>query len=206
MIIVLFLAFVMIASTEAQEADTLMKLVLEQNRELKVAREAYQVTVLKAGTGNTPPDPEVEFGYLFGKPSEIGNQIEFGVTQQLDFPTAYIHRSKVKNIKISRAELEYLLTRQEVLLEARQLWIEQIHLNQLQTLLSERLQQAETIRTHVEHQLEMGEVGLLEVGQSKLMLASLEGVRLHPFPADVPHACGWFQPAEAFQTVAFGAG
>ena len=40
-IIVLFLTFGLIASTEAQEADTLMKLVLEQNRELKVAREAY---------------------------------------------------------------------------------------------------------------------------------------------------------------------
>ena len=174
-ITILCLTFAAITGTEAQEADTLMKLVLEQNRELKVAREVYQVAILEAGTGNTPPDPEVEFAYLYGKPSEVGNRIDFGVTQQLDFPTAYIQRSKVKNIKISRAELEYLLTRQEVLLAARQLWIEQIHLNQLQTLLSERLQQAETIRTHVEHQLEMGEVGLLEVGQSKLMLASLEG-------------------------------
>ena len=175
MIIVLFLAFGMIASTEAQEADTLMKMVLEQNRDLKVAREVYQVAILEAGTGNTPPDPKVEFGYLFEKPSDIGNRIDFGVTQQLDFPTAYIHRSNLKKIHSSRAQLEYILTRQEVLLEARQLWLEQIHLNQLQALLSERLQQAETIRTHMEHQLEAGEVGLLEVGQSKLMVASLEG-------------------------------
>lgn len=174
-IILICLAFGMMASTEAQEADTLMKLVLEKNRELKVAREAYQVSIFEAGTGNTPPDPEVEFAYLFGKPSDLGNRIDFGVTQQLDFPTAYIHRSKVKNIKISRAEQEYLLTRQEVLLKARQLWIEQIHLNQLRTLLSERLQQAETIRSHVEQQQEAGEVGLLEVSQSNLMLASLEG-------------------------------
>ncbi len=104
-IIVLILTFGMIASTEAQEADTLMKLVLEQNRELKVAREVYQVSILEAGTGNTPPDPEVEFAYLFGKPSDLGNRIDFGITQQLDFPTTYIHRSKVKKINSSRAEL-----------------------------------------------------------------------------------------------------
>jgi outer membrane protein TolC len=159
----------------AQEADSLMKLVLEQNRELKAAREAYQVAVLEAGTGNTPPDPELEFAYLFGKPSDLGNRIDFGITQQLDFPTSYIHRSKVKNILLSRAELEYLLIRQEVLLEARQLWIEQIHLNQLQSMLSRRLRQAHTIQTHVERQLEAGEVGLLALGQSNLMLASLEG-------------------------------
>ena len=174
-IIVLCLTFGMIAGAEAQQADTLMKLVLEQNRELKVARETYQVSILEAGTGNTPPDPVVEFAYLFGKPSDIGNRIDFGITQQLDFPTAYIHRSKVKKINSSRAELEYVLTRQGVLLEARQLWIEQVHLNQLRTLLSERLQQAETIRGHVEQQMEAGEVGLLKVSQSKLMVASLEG-------------------------------
>ena len=174
-IIVLYLTFGMIAGTEAQQSDTLMSLVLEQNRELKVAREAYQVSILEAGTGNPPPDPEVEFAYLFGKPSDLGKRIDFGITQQLDFPTAYIHRSKVKKINSSRAELEYVLTRQEVLLEARQLWIEQVHLNQLRTLLSERLQQAETIRSHVEQQMEAGEVGLLEVSQSKLMVASLEG-------------------------------
>ena len=174
-IIVLCLTFGMIAGAEAQQADTLMKLVLEQNRELKVARETYQVSILEAGTGNTPPDPVVEFAYLFGKPSDIGKRIDFGITQQLDFPTAYIHRSKVKKINSSRAELEYVLTRQGVLLEARQLWIEQVHLNQLRTLLSERLQQAETIRGHVEQQMEAGEVGLLKVSQSKLMVASLEG-------------------------------
>lgn len=174
LIIILVLTYGAIAVTEAQEADSLMKLVLEQNRELKVAREAYQVAILEAGIGNTPPDPEVEFAYLLGEPSDLGKRTDFGISQQLDFPTAYIHRSRVKKIQHSRAELEYHLTRQKVLLEARQLWIEQIHLNQLQILLSERLQQAETIRKHMEQQLRAGEVGLLEVGQSRLMLASLE--------------------------------
>ena len=159
----------------AQEPDTLMKLVLENNRNLKAAREAYHVAILEAGTGNTPPDPKVEFGYLFGKPEDMGNRVDFGVTQQLDFPTAYFQRSKIKKILSSQAELEYVLARQDVLLEARQLWIKQVHLNQLRSLLEERLQQAEAIQKHVEQKLEAGEVGLLELSQSKLLLASLSG-------------------------------
>jgi outer membrane protein, heavy metal efflux system len=158
-----------------QVSDTLMKLVLAHNRSLNVAREVLQVSILEAGSGNTPPDPEVEFGYLFGKPSDMGNRVDFGITQQMDFPTSYLYRSNLKKIRISRAELNYALTRQEVLLQARKLYLEQIHLNQLHSLMIVRLGQAEMIREQAERQLEAGEIGLLEVGQSRLLVASIEG-------------------------------
>ena len=162
-------------SLEAQMPDSLMNLVLDQNRELKAAREAYQVAIHQAGTGNTPPDPEVDFGYLYGKPAEFGNRIDFEVSQQMDFPTSYIHRSKVKDIRTSRAELEYVRIRQEVLLETWQLWIDRIHLNQLHSMLNDRIRQAHTIQNQVEHQLSTGEIGPLAHSQSNLLVASLEG-------------------------------
>ncbi len=170
----LVLAMAFLVQPRAQD-DALMKLVLENNRRLKVAREALQLAVLEAGTGNTPPDPEVEFGYLFGSPADLGNRVDIEITQQLDFPTVYAHRSKLKQHKTDRAELQYILTRQEVLLEARQLWIEQVYLNQLGTLLGERLRQARTIQSHMERKLETGEASMLDLGQSKLMVVSLEG-------------------------------
>jgi len=169
------LASSMLVKPLAQDSDALMKLVLENNRKLIAAREALQGAILEAGTGNTPPDPQVEFGYLFGNPSAIGNRIDFGITQQLDFPTAYFNRSKLKEIKTSQAELQYVLTRQEVLLEARQLWIEHLHFNQLRDLLKERLHQALTVQSHMRQKLDAGEASLLDLGQSRLMVASLEG-------------------------------
>jgi len=175
LILAIGLSLGMLVQPMAQNSDALMKLVLEQNMQLIVAREAVQVAILEAGTGNTPPDPKVEFGYLFGNPTDMGNRIDFGITQQVDFPTAYVNRSKVRKILSSQAELEYILTRQEVLLEARQLWIEQIHLNQVLELLEERLNQARTIESHMEQKVEAGEAGILELGQSRLMVASLEG-------------------------------
>ena len=160
--------------TWAQDADNLMNLVLENNRTLIVARQASQTAILRAGTGNTPPDPEFELGYLFGDPNQIGNKVNIMVKQEVDFPTAYAHRSKLKEIRRSRAELEYLQVRQEILTESRQLWIRQVHLNQLSRLLGQRLQQAETIKSDMSEMMNAGEVGLLEYNQANLMVASVE--------------------------------
>ena len=175
MIPIIFLLSGIWVQTLAQSPEALMMRVLENNRKLLAGREAVQVAILEAGTGNTPSDPEVEFGYLFGTPSDLGNRIDFGITQQLDFPTAYFNRSELKKIKNSQAELEYILARQEVLLEARQIWIEHLHLNQLRKLLGKRLHQARIIESHMEQRLNAGEANLLELGQSRLMVASLEG-------------------------------
>jgi len=161
-------------TTQIPTPDTLIKKVLENNMTLKVARESYQVAILEAGTGNTPPDPKVEFGYLFGKPSEMGNRLDFSVSQQVDFPTAYIHKSRLRKIKITQAELEYVISRQEVLLQARQLWIDRLHLNQQEQLLLKRLKQAETINDHFRQKLASGEESQLVYSQSNLQLAALQ--------------------------------
>ena len=154
--------------------DTLMKKVLENNKTLQVARESYRVAILEAGTGNTPPDPEVEFGYLFGKPSEMGNRVDFSVSQQVDFPTAYIYKSRLRKIKTTRAELDYIISRQKILLQAKKLWIERIHLKQQSILLQHRLHQAESINEHFRQKLAAGEVGHLAYNHSTLQLAALE--------------------------------
>jgi len=160
---------------QAQEADSLMKLVLENNKTLRMAREASNTAILRAGTGNTPSDPEVEIGYLFGEPTAIGHKLNVMVKQEVDFPTSYAHRSKLRKIRSSRAELEYLLVRQEILSQSRQLWVEQVHLNQLSRLLEERLKRAQTIQTHVKAMVDAGELGPMEYSQANLMLASIEG-------------------------------
>ena len=172
----LFLVMGTLISIWAQvpSPDTLIKKVLENNRTLKVARESYQVAILEAGTGNTPPDPEVEFGYLFGKPSDMGNRLDFSVSQQVDFPSVYIHKSRLRKIRTTQAELEYVISRQEVLLQAQQLWIVRLHLNQQEQLMLKRLRQAETINDHFRKKLDSGEESPLTYSQSNLQLAALQ--------------------------------
>ncbi|MEN8229408.1 MAG: TolC family protein [Bacteroidota bacterium] len=161
-------------SAQYPEPDTLLKQVMENNKALVAARELYQVAILEAGTGNTPPDPEVELGYLYGKPTALGNRLDFSVSQQVDFPTAYIHKSRLRKIKTTQAELEYVISRQEILLQAHQLWIDRIHLNQQEQLLLKRLHRAEIINDHFRKKLTSGEVGQLAFSQSTLQLAALQ--------------------------------
>ena len=156
------------------EPDTLMKTVLKNNRLLKAARESYQVAILEAGTGNAPPNPEVEFGYMYGNQAFMGNKMDFSVTQQVDFPTAYIHKSRLRKIKTTQAELEYIISRQEILLQAKQLWIERVHLNQQEILLLARLEQAHKINDHYQLKMAVGEVGPLAVNQSNLQLTAIQ--------------------------------
>jgi len=165
----------MVSATGAQapSPESFLKLVLENNLDLRSARESYHVAMFEAGVGNTPPDPEVEFGYLYGKPAEMGNRIDFSVSQQVDFPTVYIHKSRVRKIKVAQAELTYAATRQETLLRAQQLWIERLHLNQQERLLRTRIYQAEVIKDHFQEKLSSGEVGRLAFSQSNLQLATL---------------------------------
>lgn len=154
--------------------DSLLRMVLENNRTLRSSWEAYQTDLLEAGTGNAPPNPEMEFGYLYGSPTELGNRLDFSVNQEVDFPSAYIHRSRLRKIKSSQAELTYMVARQEVLLEAKQLWIEHIYLNRKEKLLARRLEQALTIRTHFQNLLDAGEVSLLDYNQSNLQVVSIQ--------------------------------
>ncbi len=154
-------------------SDSLMKTIREHNRTLQTAWETYQVAMLQAGTGNTPPDPEVELGYLYGSPTELGNRVDFSITQQVDFPTAYIYKSRLRKIRNTQAELDYIIVRQQVMLQAKQLWIEHIYLNQRKNLLEKRLLQAKTINEHFKQKLESGEVSHLAYSQSNLQLASI---------------------------------
>jgi outer membrane protein TolC len=103
----------------------------------------------------------------------MGNRIDFSVSQQVDFPTAYIHKSRIRKIKVAQAELTYALVRQETLLRAQQLWIERLHLNQQERLLRTRIYQAEVIKDHFQEKLSSGEVGRLAFSQANLQLATL---------------------------------
>lgn len=155
--------------------DRLAQIVLLKNRTLLAAKEKYRTATMEARTGNTPPNPEVELGYLFGKPDEMGNRIDFSVSQEIDFPTAYIHRSRTRKLEIEKAALMLDLTRQEVLLESSRLWIERVYLNQLGQILRNRLLEADRVLSHYRQQLSVGEIGQLAFSQANLQSTALRG-------------------------------
>lgn len=182
-IFIVLLAFVPVHQLEAQTGagsspgfsyEMLEKLVMENNQTLQVARDRMDVVVLEARTGNTPPDPEVEFGYLAGRPEGTGSRLDFDISQSFDFPTAYMHRSRLKDEKEGNAALSYEISRQEIILQTKKHWIIGAALNKQAELLGERLKNAELLQEHFKQKLDVGEVGMLSYSQANLQRIALQ--------------------------------
>jgi outer membrane protein TolC len=156
-------------------ADSLIEMVLRHNPTLAAAQQMMEASKLEARTGNTPPDPVVEMGWLSGFPESLGNRLDFSVAQEFDFPTAYIQRARAKDIRVQEAELAYALTRQEVLARASALWIERVSLDELHRIYQQRLKTAAQLSEHYRRMVEEGEVGKLSYSQANLQMVSLQG-------------------------------
>ena len=154
--------------------DSLLYRVENGNSTLIAAQNLLESQKLNARTGITPANPEVEFGYMWGNPIELGTRADFEVTQSFDFPTAYTTRSKLSKINQKQSELEYKATRQEILLKAKQVWINRVYMNNLESLLTERLSYANKVFEGFERRLETGETNQLQVNQAKMKVMALE--------------------------------
>jgi outer membrane protein TolC len=155
--------------------DSLFEMVRQHNPTLAAANQMMEASKLEARTGNTPPDPTVELGWLSGFPESIGNRLDFSVSQEFDFPSAYIQRARARDIRVQEAELAYALTRQEVLARSYALWIERISLDELHRIYQQRLSTAAKLSEHYRRMVEEGEVGKLSYSQANLQMISLQG-------------------------------
>lgn len=154
--------------------DTLLNLVTERNPTILAAGSLLESRKLDARKGLTPDNPQVEFGYMWGDPSELGTRTDFEITQSFDFPTAYSSRSKLSKINQHQAELEYFAMRQDILLQARQAWINRVYLNILKTMYMSRLDYASAVFTGFERKLETGGANQLQVNQSRIKVTALK--------------------------------
>lgn len=145
------------------------------NPTLKISAMELEATRLENNASVLPEDPEIEFNYLWGQNSEVGNRKDFRVTQSFDIPTLTGMRSNQASARNDQAALRYKADRLEVLLEAKQLCIDLIYNNLLYKELSRHLEDAETLAKVTDRKKDFGESSSLEVNKAKLHLASVKG-------------------------------
>lgn len=170
------IAFLFLGSSLFSQSslDSLLSRVDESNPSLMAARSLLEVQILDAKTGLTPYNPEVEFGYMWGRPEELGNRVDFAVSQSFDFPTVYSSKSRLSKINQTQAELQYHATRQELILVAQQTWIERVYLNIRESMLKGRLRYALKVRDGFETKLKSGESNQMELNQARMKVMSTE--------------------------------
>jgi outer membrane protein, heavy metal efflux system len=153
--------------------ETVLSEIESNNTALHALREQTEASKLNNLTGIYLPNPEVEFNYLWGNPSRIGNRNDINVTQSFDFPTAYSYRSKIARLENANIELIYKSERITLLVRAMQVSTDLVYYNALLKEYSGRLMNARRIAETWKVRFDEGDVGILEYNKAQLNLATL---------------------------------
>lgn len=174
-IITKFLSLVICTSVNAQSTiENVLAEINKNNKTILATAQYYQAQNLEFKTGLNPSNPTAEYDFLKGSPANAGNQHDFTITQQLDFPSAYIKRSQLAKTQIARSEYEIIANRQDILLEAKKVCIALIYHNKLQEQLITQKHNFEKLLSSVQTKLEKGDGNILEMNKAKLQLIQIK--------------------------------
>lgn len=154
--------------------EDVLKQIEQNSSTLSALREQMEADKLSNKTGIFLPNPEVEFNYLWGNPSAIGNRKDFNVKQAFDFPTAYGHRNKISKMQNANLDMQYKSERINLLLSAKQACIELVYYNALAKEYTERLANAERIAQTYKARLDKGDTNILESNKAQLNLTTVQ--------------------------------
>lgn len=173
----LFMLTILLASQPMyaqQTVSTMLSSIEQNNLMLKTNNQYWQTRNTEYRTGLTPADPEVGFDYMVGTPVGAGNQRDFTVTQQFDFPTAYVKRRQLSNRQIEQSQWQHMAYRQELLLQAKQTTIRLIYENRRRNELLRRLAAIEKLVADYQTKLDKGDGNILDVNKARLQLLSIK--------------------------------
>lgn len=153
--------------------DDVLTGIEKNNTTLSALRKNADAGKIGNKTGIYLQNPEIEFNYLWGNPSSIGNRTDFSIKQAFDFPTAYGIKNQLSDIKNEQVELEYRKQQKTVLFEARNVCIELIYANALKSELKKRLVNAERIANSYKARFDAGDANIMEFNKAQLNLLNL---------------------------------
>lgn len=147
--------------------------VEKNNSTLSACRKSIDAQKIENKTGIMPHNPEIEFNYLWGKPSAIGNRTDFSIRQSFDFPTVYSYKNQISDSRNEQAELEYKKQRTDILHQTRLLCIQLTYYNALRAELIARRAAALKIADAYKAKFNAGDVGILDYNKAQIHLLTV---------------------------------
>lgn len=140
--------------------------LIEARHEMHVLKSALKV-------GLAPSNPEIEYGHFPSTNSSGGIKKVFAVSQSFEFPSNYIFRSHIAQGESDQAEMALKSLEQDVLLFAKEKWIEMVFLNKMELELKRRLVEIESLSNSFESKFEKGNTSILELNKARLQLVQV---------------------------------
>lgn len=145
---------------------------IEQNN---TALKGYQFFIksqqLKNKSANNLPNPQLSGYYLPFGDNATGAYTEYQVAQSIEFPTVYSARGKWNDLKSKQLQNVFAKKRQEVLLKAKELFIELHYLQKQKVIETQRKIQIKRVLDQVQELFNKGQVGILDLNKSKIAWA-----------------------------------
>jgi hypothetical protein len=153
--------------------DNVLKEIEKNNTTLAAFRKDIDADKIGNKTGLLPSNPEAELNYLWGSPVIIGDRIDFSIRQTIDFPTAYLYRNRISDLKNNQAEFRYQDQLRNVMIESRLICADLVYVNALGSELARRQENAERIARSFRVKFETGDVGILEFNKAQVNLLTI---------------------------------
>jgi outer membrane protein TolC len=171
-LVIVALAFAGITNAQ-MTFEKVLQQVDSNNLMLKALKQKLEAERIATRIGLFPSNPQSEFIYQWGSPVAIGNKTTISITQQFDFPTAYIYRAKLAKGMANALENEYRSKRSEVLHKAGLLYADLVYHNALLVELNRQLKNAMVIAQSLKQKFEAGEIGVISYTQAELVYHEL---------------------------------
>ena len=161
-------------TAKAQTVDEVMSGVERNNMELKAARKGNEAAYLEAKQQNNLEGLSVEYSPFFNKNASGIASSEMVVSQGFDFPTLYGARKKANRLQRDADDMEYQTARRDILLKAKNLCLDLIHLNKQRAVLDERRRNADEMLAMFTEKYDKGDATALELNKIKMERMNLE--------------------------------
>ena len=166
--IVLAIGLVLSVGIHAQQIESVLQQIEQNNKELQAQQQLTKAAKMEVRTQNNLEDPKVSYSPFFGKGIDGVASSEMVVSMGFDFPSLYVSRHQEGNLQHAYLDYQQQTIRRDILLQAKNLCLDLIRLNQEHELLIARSKNANTLLELFEKRLEEGDANALDVNKIKM--------------------------------------
>lgn len=155
-------------SVAQNSAEVVLASVEKNNPELQALRKRTESEKYGFKAERMVEAPEVGFDYLWGSPADIGTRKDISVTQSIDIATISGTKGKIAKSESELSDMQFNVRRQEILLQAKLLYINIIYCNAVGAELERRLERSEKVEAVYRDMQVRGETDMIEVNKAHL--------------------------------------
>lgn len=172
-IIIATLASAVLSVSGQNSIDEVLRSIEANNKELQANKQLVASQKLEAKLDNNLADPTVTYSHLYGNREGMGFTGELVASQSFDFPSLYVQRGKLAKLRGEGIEHQGEEFRQQILLQAKEVCLDLVLLNQQKSLLEIRRRNAEQLSALYEQRLQNGDANILETNKINLELLNV---------------------------------